>query len=718
MKKGTKRLTVFCIVLMCMTFLIYNGRNLISFERIQLNDLFNVDVVGMILLIVLIYFLGIKWANKSKKIKWLITFSILAISFGHFIMPSIPFSSYILLFYFMMFFTYIIKCITNYSFSLSLGIFVILLLIFMYVVALFGLLGFIPWIFVALVISGLFYLYYYYKKKSHSIVDDINHFINVEACLFAIFILLSICYGFERYVHSWDEYNMWALNAKKIIYNDSLKGFLYPPAMALWYYVSHIFSGYSEQNLYIANSIFIFSFLMSIFHFVKDKKLYPLLFMIILATPYLFGGIYGHSNLYADYPSVAIFTFGLIYVYDGLFIAKKDNWLFKVILSLIVVLIALIKPQGFILSFSLTLIYVGCSIINKYHWSKDKIKRNLIDIMRKYIFMLVLPLLAYFSWLFFADTMFSVEQFSSPTVVPPGLDGTFLSTMSLKTLLQFFLHVFKFMDNNIFHILVDISIFNFLILIILGYLYYLKGMSFKKQWYIYIIPFILSFVSFYFLVCLSLIVMMSSLDALNLASFGRYINNYNVGIFIFVIWLFVVVFYENKKIKFKYVFAIALIIFMSVPISKSFSFFADMGSRFSIRDEVTQTKSVFDIVVDNTSEDDRIYVIDQQDKNGNLPMCLSMYYLYPRFINANGTINWKIVTDSNRDEIENWALSVQDLEKLLIENDFDYIFLYSSTDELFDEFEDMLEVDVDQAKDYKLFKIREKEENITLVPVE
>lgn len=132
---------------------------------------------------------------------------------------------------------------------------------------------------------------------------------------------------------------------------------------------------------------------------------------------------------------------------------------------------------------------------------------------------------------------------------------------------------------------------------------------------------------------------MTPLDALALSSFGRYLGNFNVGLFVFLIWLIAIHLYNQNKISFIKSAVIIVIIVLSVPITQTFSFITDAGSRIAIRNNAKATMSQFDVVLENTKEDDRIYVIDQQDKNGNLPMCLSMYYLYPRFINANGTIN-------------------------------------------------------------------------------
>ena len=687
-------------------------------ETRELNQFFfNEDIIYFILSLLSLFFIERQIGEQSKKIKWFVAITIILIVMGHLVIPDFRIFRYILLFYFMMLLTFTTKRLTKRSFSVSIGIMISFLLMFVFVVAVIGLLPWLMWILVFISLVNILYIYRSYNHKKEILID-INEFINVEFVVFSVLFMISIVSGMERYVHSWDEYNMWALNAKKIIVNDSLTGFVYPPILSIWYYISHIFIGYSEPNLYISHAIFINSFVMILFSELKDKKMYFLVLLLVLAIPHLFAGGFNYNNLYADFPSTILFMYGMIYFYQELYSGKQTNWIKTLPFYLVLILISLIKPQGFVLSFTLGLFYVGTNVIENYKWRKGKIKANCFDIIKKYLFILVLPVLAYGIWIVLSNKLYSVETFSSPGIMPPTLNGTFIQNFSLMNLLEFCLHVVQFLDENIIHLIIDISYINFLILsLVIVYVYYFFLDREKNQW-LKILPLGLCIICFYGLICLSMLVMMTPLDALALSSFGRYLGNFNVGLFVFLIWLIAIHLYNQNKISFIKSAVIIVIIVLSVPITQTFSFITDAGSRIAIRNEAKETMSQFDVVLKNTKEEDRIYVIDQQDKNGNLPMCLSMYYLYPRFINANGTINWKIVTDSNRDEIGDWALSVQDFENLLIENDFDYVFLYSYTDELFDEFNGTIEVDIDDAKDYRLFKIKEKNGSITLVPVE
>ncbi len=716
MKKEQIKQFLYSFTLFVFAFLLYNGRNIIQWN---FDALFDFDLLIILLLSLCFYLSCVLAKDKSKKLKWLFSISVLIIALVHFVVPSVPIVGYVGIFYLLMFLAFIMKLITNRPLTLSLGIGTCLLLCVLYVLGLCNLLLFVPLILMVIVLGGCIYLWFYYHKKTHNIWNDLEEFINLEFVFFALLFVMGMSAGFERYVHSWDEYNMWALNAKKIIYQDSLDGFAYPPMMALWYYLCHLFTGFSEPNLYMAHNIFLYIFIMSIFIAIKDKKLYFCVFFLMLSFPHLFGGVFGYNNLYADFPSSVVFGFGMIYLYDSIKRKHSNQFKDRLWLYVMAIVITLIKPQGFVLATTLLVVDASVHAIEDYSWKKGCIKNNIWKIFKKYFLPLLLPLLLYLVWTRCSSLLFKVETFSSPDVAPNTMIGSFISEINLYLLLQFLLHVFKFLDQALFVLVTEFSTFDFLMVsFILLVLYYWIQTKKIGQAFIKIIPFALGTLCFYGLTTLSMIVMMNTTDALDLVSFGRYINNFNVGFIMFLIWFLVVDLYHTKKLKWSYIVVPTVIIFISVPMTSSFSFFADMGGRFSLRDEAQKRMDKFSVVTDNVEEDERVYIIDQQDKDGYLPMCYSLYYLYPRYTNVNGSINWKIQTESNREEIESWALSAEDLRRLLKENHFDYLFLYSSTEEFFDEIEYMVDGDTKNVEKYTLFEIVERDHEVYLKPVE
>lgn len=708
MKKNKIRNNLIFIFLYLISIVSYNIKPILN---IRIGLLFNMGTIVITILFIILYILDKILKEKFKKFKWLFSISVIIFCIFNSIMPSINILAYILIFYFLMYVTFLTKKLLKFDFEISLGLSIIFFLIVLLILSIMNLLIYTKLFIVLIIILGLIYLIIYYKNLKLNPIEDINNFINLKLLIFALLFIISIINGYERYVHYWDEYNMWALSAKKIIYNNNISNFSYPPIMSLWHYFINTFDSFKEQNLYIGNSIFIYIFIMSIFFNVKEKKLYIPLFIISISFYYLFGDVYSHDNLYADLPSAVVFGFGLILLYKSI----MKNGMSKLYLILPCIILTLIKPQGFVLSTVLLFIAMLLYAFKNFKWSfnKKNIIDNILSIIKEFWF-IIIPILLYILWSIFSKHFLISNMYITDKIMPNTL-LTFLEIGNFSILFKFILNIIKFLDNNIFIGIINLSQFNYFIFINLSIfiLLYLKSKNVKKS-ISYTIPFILGFIAYYLLTSLSLLMKMPLADALNLASFTRYLGNFNVGIFMFLVWLFISEKYFNKNIKNLYLkFAISLMIILSVPISSTLSFITDYNFRVEKRSEMYEIKSKFDVVLNNTSEKSKIYIINQKDEDGYLPMCHASYYLFPRITNANTQINWKLQTKNNPSD---WELSGLTLEKTLLKNDFDYLFLFTSTDELFDEIDFMID-NIEQAKKYTLFKIKKVNNSIHLIPI-
>ncbi len=705
MKNIRKKKVLFFLIEYLILFLSYNFKSIIN---MKFNDLINLPVIIMLGLLIIIYLIDRTLKDKFKKMKWLLSISILIYAIISPLLSSINILNYIFVFYFLIFISFIIHELFNYNFSISLGISTLTLVLILFLLSLFNLLIYTKVLIGLIIIVGIFYLVFKYKRKS-KILDDINSYIDPTLIIFALFFLISIVNGFQRYVHYWDEYNMWGLSAKKVILSNSIAGFSYPPIMALWSYFVSLFDTFRESNLYIANSIYIYIFIMSLFSSIKNKKTYILLFLVSISFYYLFNDVYSMQNLYADFPSAVVFGFGLIVCYFSI-IKKKMPTLLLLLPSAV---ITLMKPQGFALATCLIFLAMLLYSVHDLKWNlKLKIiKKNIIAIIKKFWYV-ILPIVLYLSWVVFSNKFLVQDVYISNVTGPSGLSTHFLDSPNMRNLIIFIANAFNYSDNIVFSSIIPLSLSNYFIFIgvSLFLCFYAKHKNIKKS-LLYMAPFMIVFICYFILTSLSLLVVMPIEDALNLSSFTRYLGNFNLGIFMFLLWLIFKDFQDSKK----YVLLIITgIILISVPISKTFSFVFDVKTRSEVKGVYYSDIGHFSTVLENTSKSSKIYVLDQEDKSGYLPMCKAQYYLYPRVTNANGQINWKIQT---KDQKEKWMLNAKSLEKTLIKNKFDYLFLYSSTDELFNEISYMAE-DKDNIEKYKLFKIDVVNNSVSLKPVE
>ena len=143
----------------------------------------------------------------------------------------------------------------NFSFSLiiSFSIMIIITLI----IGMLGLLKIIKYLvpLVAIVILLLMYK----NRDNIKLKQKLNTFFGRELLIFTILFMISIIGGIGRYVHVYDEYSHWAVDAKAVIsydaFSTSRKIMLgtreYAPVITSWHYILAQYSCFYEQNLYI-----------------------------------------------------------------------------------------------------------------------------------------------------------------------------------------------------------------------------------------------------------------------------------------------------------------------------------------------------------------------------------------------------------------------------------------------------------------------------------
>lgn len=112
-----------------------------------------------------------------------------------------------------------------------------------------------------------------------------------------------------------------------------------------------------------------------------------------------------------------------------------------------------------------------------------------------------------------------------------------------------------------------------------------------------------------------------------------------------------------------------------------------------------------------------VYVIDQKDGDGIMAMWYARYYGFPRKINASSaSINWKIKTTKNVDDLKDWGFTAKQWIKNINDYGFEYVYLYSSDDEFFKETEFLYD-DITLAKKSTLFRVKTVNKETKLIPI-
>ena len=162
---------------------------------------------------------------------------------------------------------------------------------------------------------------------------------------------------------------------------------------------------------------------------------------------------------------------------------------------------------------------------------------------------------------------------------------------------------------------------------------------------------------------------------------------------------------------------ICLIIISLVGFTNVTFFVTDIKDRRETQHVSQARQDTFNDINAKTEENSKVFVINQEDNDTIMPLWYARYYCYPRIINVHPfAITWKIKTESNEWDLKDWGLTKKTFEQHLIDQNFDYVFFYSSTEELENELNDMVD-DRNVFKKYKLFKIKNNNNYLKLIPV-
>lgn len=302
------------------------------------------------------------------------------------------------------------------------------------------------------------------------------------------------------------------------------------------------------------------------------------------------------------------------------------------------------------------------------------------------------------------------------TLLPESLKSDLSFKLNSEFITNFIKKIIESFDDSLVFGTLKFSLYHFIIImfsLIFGIFYFENKKSVelaaKKTF-----PYLIGYVVFFILTVVSMFVMMSKYEASNLASFGRYINWFHLGVIIFCL-SYIAKFGDNKKISLNII--PYLLIILMLPFSNTFYYITNYSKRANSYSIYVERTEKFKNLVQNTEDETLVYVIDQQDKDGIMAMWYTRYYAFPRKTNASAcAITWKIRTDKNTDDLQDWGLTAKEWEKHLIDYDFKYVFLYTADEAFFRETKFMYD-DYERAKNYELFKVVKHDDKVKLVPI-
>ena len=290
------------------------------------------------------------------------------------------------------------------SWRISFFIAINLIIIQLYIFALFGLLR-----------LGLYFIFlsgavmFLLSKKKIDLLQNFNYFpTKILWCLPTLLLIRAIPNDF-RFTMS-DEFPSWAANVKTLFFENRLgdinsatrsifKGFYqsYPPAQELIQYYFLQGFGWSEANVMRAQVVTITSALIFIFSLAfKERHKFGFVgYITSLIVFYLFG--FGFSNILADGLLAIYFTTALVLILNS----DKLKYA-QILISLLIGLNILIKPMGSTLAAILILVSVIVLRPSRFDRNnldnKQLLSHQFVKITKTGFQIATLPLAMYLSW--------------------------------------------------------------------------------------------------------------------------------------------------------------------------------------------------------------------------------------------------------------------------------------------------------------------------------
>lgn len=692
------------ITLLCLIFTFFLNYIKCCYLNSEINLM--LFCVESLLLILLSLFSNL-FFKKNNFCKNYINIILITMSLLNLIFNSFNLLGMLILFSFILLITMLFKTKTKLNFEISLVFSVSCLILFFII---FGLIGLLKYSKILILIILIFSIYNLMRNKE-DLKEQIKNINKTSLIIFSFLFLISILIGAGRYVHKWDEYSYWGYAAKVLINTDSYKMMVssvssmynYPPVSSIWHYIVSIFLGYSEPNLYIGLSLLTFIYMMPVFMYCKKKGiLFNLLFIISsVCFPLLFDGSISYGLLYVDL-LLGVMCACVLILKDYLEKNKINN---KKITSIILIIITLLKPNGFVFS----------SVILFLFWLHDLTElkkitlKSIFNSVKKYAIFVFGFLLIYGIWLLFSKTISEDSYGYMFKLLPDTLKSDIIPKLNPEFILNFFNSVMRTFDETILYSFINIPLFVFLG-VVFALIVYLTGKNENDRFKKFVI-YILFYLTFLLVTAISLFVMFSYYEASKLASFTRYLAPINIALILFVFYLIV-----KSKEKCSYVFFVVTVLL--IGFSKSTFFATNINERLEIIGINNNRTQLFSIVNENTEKDAKVYVLNQNDDDGGImPIWYARFYCYPRIVNASSAaISWKVKTESNEWDLQEWGLNRDTFVEHLIDYGFDYLFLYSKSDELYEELSILFE-DAVEAKEYSLFKIEKNNKNIKFRPI-
>lgn len=559
----------------------------------------------------------------------------------------------------------------------------ILIIIFLFLMGLIGLLKASVYIVAILgCLSFLYVIYVFIKVKNRRKI--LKKIFTPGFVIYNFFFIFFLFYHHGRLLTNWDEFTHWG-DVVKVMYtiNDfstnskSLSAFqTYLPGISLFQYFFQVLIGkFNESYLFFSNHLLFISFLLPFtkkFEWNKPLKIIISVISYVLVPIILFNSFY--KTIYVDCLLGIVFGFVLVNIY-----LSRDNFDKKAIvkISLSLIMLSLVKDIGIFLGFiCLFIAFVFFCI------SSIKKKKFVLKDYYPFLIMTISNFLFYFLWQLKVKIDGAVTSWSNP------LNISFIADSLLGRNDVYGIHV----RNYFFTMCREYSLvdgffrFNtfsiiFVFIIVFSFIYRKNNKKDIKA-KSFCIDVVIGVFGYLFLLLILYLWKFSEYEAIQLASWNRYVGTVFEGLFYFLTVIVIDETLLKKEIFNKNLLIMFIILVLGInPFDIKALLHRDVYSTIAFRKPFNMTSEIVSTNLKN--EKKSIYFVSQYSQG--LDYWIFKYTNRNNINNINTGFTWSLGEKYDDNDIWTTNISSDEWLEILLE-DYDYVYLFRVDDKFIDNF--------------------------------
>ncbi|MFR2534532.1 MAG: hypothetical protein ACLS95_04805 [Clostridia bacterium] len=577
-----------------------------------------------------------------------------------------------------------------------------------FILYLFGLLDHLLWgtyvIYAMTFIAGIYFIYSLLKKKV-----EWKRLFTLGTLLYVLLLVIVSLLLKNTFYVEWDEFSHWGPNLKAMVTRDVLWAnqiydgvhVVYPPlAGIIEYFFCKVNGGFSEEISYIAMATFVITLLLPLLrnlkYTLKDIGKGLLICFSVFCLICVFG--FKLNSIYIDLLLGVLFAMAMLIAYQA------DTKADKILMVFLLTAMAILKETGLVLA-GIVLMQLFFVQVCVPTFQEKKLKKENIKRCMAIICILVVMLAGYGSWKLYCSANGKVldDRHDKNNISEINIQGFIQAVTQIHApegkLKDIALTFYDFLNTGSiiqrFPLTTVIQLLVFFDIIGIGLYSLTKDKEKRRKIACVFVSMTIGFILYALVLMATYMFAFTEKEGRALASYARYMETYFIAWAIIIIGM---VLDLPKGNRLKTLTIIALVCLSATNIT---SLLRPVVRNVSGVSEEIQNQA--QRIQEKVSIDDKVYLIFQ-NIGAKVDYHVLRYCISPTVTNL--MYEWNLGAPYFEGDIWTYDITVQEWEKKLIEESFDYVFIAKSDERFVQDYGSLFAPDVDLTQiENKVFQV-------------